>query len=134
MKTKVTKEQIEKAVVWWADRVAKPTFSALTNEERESPENKGMIFAEFLSNMAVKPVTQKQRKKFMDTLRAILMIENFFGRVWILDVDYGPCMILRDAAEAAEISVNNFPWKTTMWLMDGKVLVRLGYDGKQEEL
>lgn len=135
-KMKTTNEQIEKAVTWWADQVAKPTFSALSDEERAQPENRAMQFAEFLAGMSVEPVTQGKREKFIKALRSEIKL-NEKTTHWgiILSVDYGPCMMLRDAAKSAGISEDNFPWKTTMWIMeDGRVLVRLGYDGKEQEL
>jgi hypothetical protein len=132
---KLTNEQIEKAVVWWADRVAKPTFRALNDEERKSPGNDGMKFAELLATMNVLPVTQEQRVKFMDALRAQLEIESMFGVLDYLSVDYGPCTVLSNAAKIAEISENNFPWKTNMWFNDdGTVTVSLGYQGEQVKL
>ena len=36
---KLTDEQIEKAVQWWADRICAPVFSGLSNEERQDPRN-----------------------------------------------------------------------------------------------
>jgi hypothetical protein len=133
---KITNKQIEKAVTWWADQVAKPTFSALTDEERKQPENRGMHFAEFLAGVSVKPVTLEQRKKFIRALRSELKINKLYSH-WalILSVDYSPCQMLTSAAKSAGISENNFPWKTVMWLMeDGKVLVRCGYQEKEIEL
>jgi hypothetical protein len=131
---KLTNDQIEKAVIWWADQIAKPTFKALNDEERKSPENKAMQFAELLATMNVEPVTKEQRLKFMEALRVQLKIESMFGTLHSLSVDYGPCTVLSNAAKIAEISEDNFPWKTTMIFYDNKVIVSLGYQGTQVEI
>lgn len=133
---KITNEQIEKAVIWWADQVTKPTFNALTDEERKQPGNRGMEFAEALASISVKPISQTQRAIFISTLRSTLKVNRLYNR-WalILDVDYHPCEMLSNAAKFAGIPESNFPWKTTMWVMEnGRVLVRLGYGGKEQEL
>jgi len=57
-----------------------------------------------------------------------------FGTLHSLSVDYGPCTVLSNAAKIAEISEDNFPWKTTMIFYDNKVIVSLGYQGTQVEI
>ena len=130
---KLTKEQIEKAVNWWADRVAAPIFDGLSKEERKDPVNDGYQMAEVLANLLVKPVDITAREKFIDALREELQKENTRA-TWGLFTDYGPDAILDDVANKAGISLNNFPWKTCMWFKDGKVIVALGYAAEQVEI
>ena len=40
---KLTEEQIEKAVNWWADRVVAPIFDGLSKEERKDPVNEALV-------------------------------------------------------------------------------------------
>lgn len=47
-----------------------------------------------------------------------------------LGVDYGPDMILSEAAEAAGLFRPNFPWKTMTWAYSTHVVVSLGYGGR----
>lgn len=44
-----------------------------------------------------------------------------------LHVDYGPWMILADAADEAEIHASRFPWKTHMWVWPDHVVATFGY-------
>jgi hypothetical protein len=130
---KLTTEQIEKAINWWADRVTTPTFDALSNDERKDHNNDGMIFAEILAYLLVKPIEKFAREKFIFALREELQKEDTRA-IRGLFVDYGPDLILSEAAKSAGISENNFPWKTCMWFRDGKVIVALGYRAEPIEL
>jgi len=124
---KLTEEQIEKAVEWWADRVCAPVFSGLSATDRADPVNDAYQMAEMMATIAVKPVDDSKRQAFIDALKEELSSPDYNS--WMgLGVDYGPDLVLARAAEKAGISISNFPWKTHMsFLEDGKVKAAMGY-------
>ncbi len=127
MSCRLTNEQIEKAVNWWAERVDQPTFDA----GADSPE---MELAEVMANMLTTPVTENCIEKFKSELRNALKDKDY--NPWQgLHTDYHPDLVLFEAAKVAGINANNFPWKTSMYFNDGgSVRVSLGYGAAPEDL
>ncbi len=130
----LTEEQIEKAAEWWADRVCKPTFSGLSDEERKDPRNLQYQLAEAMASTLVEPVGSDQRQQFIDALKEELMNPEY-NPFWGLDVDYHPCLTLANAAKKAGIPSTNFPWKTRMRFSEGGVVeAALGYGAPLEPI
>jgi hypothetical protein len=129
----LTDEQIEKAVNWWAERIACPKFDGLSQEERKDPANRSYQMAEVMASMLVEPIDNSVSDKFKAELRK--QLENDYNPYHGLHVDYGPDLILGNAAQAAGVSAHNFPWKTSMYFgEDGTVKVRSGYSAPMETI
>ena len=131
----LTQEQIEKAVDWWANAIRQPRFDGLSDTERADPANDGYQMAEMMATLAVKPKTEEQMDAFKKALRDELLSSEYNpGRG--LRVDYGPCIVLHNAAEKAGIGGGIiFPWKTDMYFRDdGSVRVSAGYGSPMERL
>lgn len=132
---KLTDEQIEKAVDWWASAIVNPKFDGLSDEERADPQNDGYQLAEIMTAASHKNPTSEQLEAFKESLQEQLeTLDEYAPRT--LGVDYGPCLILHEAAKAAGIERNSlFPWKTNMWFYDdGRVGVSAGYRAPTEYL
>jgi len=129
---RLTDEQIELAAEWWGDQVCAPEFKTLSAEERKRPDSQPIAMAEMLATTLVKPIDTCQRQRFVDELTKILQKNR--KSVWRLAVDYGPDMKLSEAARLADVPFTNFPWKTSMYLLCGKVEVSAGYGAEQVDL
>lgn len=131
---KLTERQMDIAIEWWADRVCKPKFDGLTEQERQDPANDAYKFAEGLALLLVEPVTDEQRERFKNALREEMQSSEFLSNP-VLRIDYHPNQVLAKAAEQAGISENNFPWKTWMHFWnDGAVECATGYAAPVEVL
>lgn len=51
-----------------------------------------------------------------------------------IDVDYDPCVLLHQVAEESGSNILKWPWKTGMWMEQGKVVVRYGYGAEDREV
>lgn len=118
------------AAEWWADAIEQPKFD---NGDKTFPG----IFASLLANDLKKPVSPEQKSLF--TAELTDQIERFFEEnptlnQTTLSCDYGPCLRLSEISDAVDISRNNFPWKTTMWIARDSVSVGAGYRAPIEYL
>lgn len=101
---------IKTAAKWWADKL-----------KQRQPHSNGdnstsSLFACFLADSCTKAITDDQLVLFTEELeRGIqkFMEENPWYHTW-LSCDYGPEMVLREAADKAGINYLNFPFKTNM--------------------
>lgn len=127
--SKTIKEIAQLAAEWWATKVINPKMD---NGDTSSLGFMGMMLARKL----VEPVSEETKANFIKDLsmriEGKLELDNTYD--FILDVDYGPCRELREAAEIAGLSLNNFPIKTTMWISKNHVSVRYGYGANIEYL
>lgn len=121
------KEQIiEIAASWWADVIKDAKLDCGDNDRD------GAI-AVVLGKMLQKPIAQEKSEIFKRRLKEFLdaefdrVIINKGMRSVILSCDYGPDKNLSEIAEQCDISENNFPWKTTMWIGKNYCQVRYGY-------
>ena len=139
----LTSRQIETAVNWWADVIGgPPRHENLSRRERisalnNSPGSGGLATAVGASMARMiaarhRP-TPESIERFKGALTEALGKMNRRSGFWLC-VDYGPCQLLADAAEAAGIDESVFPWKTDMWFHDGGVRVRCGYAAEVVEL
>lgn len=119
-------KQVEAAVMWWAKAIIKPEFHTLERGAVVHEGERDAAFSEMLATVAAKPKTDEQVTAFAKALTRLLLEHN----PRTLDVDYGPDTILLEAATEAGIpnpGMLAFPWKTSMWFKDGKVVVSSGY-------
>lgn len=125
--SKTIQEIANIAAEWWADKVISPKFD-------NGDSGLGGFFAMTMATQLVKDIDNTQRKKFVDTLSEYISERLNSNREPYLDVDYGACQSLSEAAEKAGISENNFPWKTYMWVDKNHVSASYGYRGEEEIL
>lgn len=124
----ITEAGIKAAAEWWADRVCKPVFHGLSDEERKDRSNDGYVMAEMMASLLAKPVDSQQREDFIKALSDAIREMNGECYKLQLFVDYHPTLMLADAADKAGIDHSNFPWKSGMHFHDdGKVTAWCGY-------
>lgn len=133
MEDKYKEQIIEIASSWWAEVIKDAKLDCGANSSDE-------ILATALGEMLKKPVAEDNSKLFKEKLKEYLdkafddkIIKIGMGSI-ILGCDYNPCKILYDLAKECDISENNFPWKTTMWIGKNYCKVRYGYSSPIENL
>lgn len=106
------------AAIWWAEQVGAPTF-------RNVDENSGSLQDTIASGY---PVGAEQGEKFAAELEQAIG-GQLEGQHWNvhLGVDYGPDLMLAEAADKAGIDRSRFPWKTRMSVHSDYVTAALGY-------
>lgn len=133
-------KEIAAATEWWADKVC--GLCKFDNGDDSSTGGVTAMLATLAKGSAPRP-DEDQRAKFVAALSEIILKEAVrhtkAGRDlsdfrMTLDVDYGPCCELSDAADVAGITGNQFPWKTVMWIHKGDVAVRYGYGADETPL
>ena len=127
--TEKLKDEAIVAAKWWADRFREgPKFD---NGDQSETGFMTMI----LANMVYQAPTRESIEHFEAVLQRKIhdsLVE--FGGL-CLNVDYGPDLLLRAAANEAGFSSNaEFPWKTYMHIELGSVRVSYGYGAPYKEL
>ncbi len=125
----MTKNKFEKeaevAANWWKNNIG-------VNAKQNNGDEFASLF--MLMNSLKVRITDEQKEIFSGVLKESVASELArLGRVY-LSVDYGPDMILADAADKAGISYTAFPVKTAMWINEGKVQVACGYGAESKEI
>lgn len=118
----LTKETIEKAVDWWAEKVT-------ANQPHSNGDNgHASIAVCLLADLRTKKISKKQIDVFKKALAREIEEEAKKRTRFSICCDYGPCEVLFVAAHEAGIPTANFPFKTMMFINeeDG-VVVRDGY-------
>ena len=118
----LTKETIEKAVNWWVEKL-------VGNQPHSNGDNSyTSIMTCLLADSMVKKISKKQLDTFKKVLATKIEEEAKAWQEVSIGCDYGPCVMLEQAALEAGISATNFPFKTWMYISgkDG-VVVRDGY-------
>lgn len=124
----VTKEAIEKAVNWWAEKVGG------SQPHSNGDDGLASVMACMMADVGRKPVSKVQIATFKEELAKRIAEAGDRSQIF-LSCDYGPCKMLSESAEIAGINVLNFPFKTDMTIRDGKeVLVSDGYARPWEEI
>lgn len=118
----LAKETIEKAVNWWAEKVT-------ANQPHSNGDNGyTSIVTCLLADSTAKKISKKQVEVFKKELAMRIEKE---AKAWAkisVGCDYGPCVMLEQAALEAGIPAANFPFKTWMYISekDG-IVARDGY-------
>lgn len=116
------------AAEWWAKKIGGEIHH---DNGDNSPLNK---LAMLMADSAQKKPTEAQ----INTFKAAVIkgIEEYPYKVDEIDIycDYGPGLILRDAAEEAGINKMNFPYKTGMYVSEKEVRVKEGYGTPYETI
>ena len=117
---------IEVAVNWWADKIGK------RHPHDNGDNSTASVMACLMADISYKKSTPEQLDTFKRELKKSIeeeyaKIENRkYGKIY-LDCDYNPCIMLKESAEIAGISLNNFPFKTSMVISENEVTVSDGY-------
>jgi len=119
---------IDRAVELWCRKLHNPVFDNGDNSEQG-------FFGMALATMVIHgdkdkmPDAIAQIEKFRESLAATLKHnrdnDEYFPR-W-LDVDYGPCKLLGDAADEAGIPCSQFSCKSVVSMSDDHVSTSFGY-------
>lgn len=125
-----TRKISEIVAKWWTGVIISPRFDT-------GDDSKVGFFIQFLQESLVTKLNPHQLKQFSNevynyvytTLQKCSEYEKFY-----LDVDYNPCKVLSQIAEKCDISLNNFPLKTTMCITKHSINVKYGYGSMYETL
>lgn len=123
---KLTDEQINGAVDWWANALRNPKF----DNGDDSPIG-GLAMMLAITGRRGGP-TEAQIATFKELLTAELAKE--MDEYDDLSTDYHPCSELSLCADVAGIDDSHFPWKTIMNFRNGNIQVAYGYGAKLVEL
>lgn len=109
------------AAHWWAERADG------TAHHNNRGNDLASVFAGILADKMNEPPKVGALERFEEILAEKIMtaeLPYMWRSIW---VDYGPDMILFEAAKEAGISCNNFPWKTGMHIdvEKGEISVRI---------
>lgn len=130
---KPSKEMLEAAAQWWADRLVNPKFDNLgSTRGQNAEETRVNDFASMLAmvNAERSQVNQERLDAFKQAVvEAVNSAEWFDGCLY---VDYGPDRLLSEAAAKAGIDSSRFPWKSGTWMQDGQVTAACGYGAPRE--
>lgn len=109
------------AAEWWSKKIGGEIHH--DNGDNSPLNNLAMLMAD----SAQQKPTEAQINTFKTSV--IKGIEQYPLRSGEIDIycDYGPGLILRDAAEEAGINKMNFPYKTGMYVSEKEVRVKEGY-------
>ena len=125
---------IDTAVNWWTEKVT--GFHHHDNGDRSEQSALAMMMADIMT----KPVAEEQAEVFKKTLKKLVTEEldrlEDGQKSWGVELgcDYGPCVLLGQAADKAEISTLNFPFKTWMRITETDVKVHDGYGAPEKIL
>ncbi len=120
------KEEIEQlsesAAVWWAEKLQTPKFD-------NGGTDPGNQLAQLITASMHKEQPGDKASKFKEALKEAIAERLEMTSYMSFGVDYHPDRILTDALSKATIKndMSTLPWKTNMWIKDGKVEVRYGY-------
>lgn len=128
MNTRHDEKLIETAVEWWVKKVTEKAHHDNGDNSKDSS------LAMLLADLGAEPVSDAKAEIFRNVL--VELIIDSLDRMGMvsLDVDYNPCTILVEAAEKAEISEFNFPYKTSMIITETEVNVYDGYAAPKQTI
>lgn len=126
--TKIDLELAQKAARWWANKLRGPV--KLDNGDRSPVGVLTALMAGDLQRAERSKRSEQDIAAFESALTDVI-IEHAeeVSTYHPLSVDYGPGYWLNMAASRAGIDLGSasLPWKTTMWIRDGKITVAEGY-------
>jgi hypothetical protein len=115
---------------WWTNVIKNPKMD-------NGDESQAGMLINMLATLNTSKITPEQQKQFnyelYEEIKNTIKDYDDTQIMW-LDVDYGPNKYLSEPAEKCNISLNNFPIKTTMQINKHVVKVRYGYGSDYETL
>lgn len=116
------------AAMWWAEQIGAPIHKASTMDASDPDREYGeFVFMAMQVVSARHPVTDGQGEAFVEALAPV--IDGALEQTnWLsLGVDYGPDLMLANAAEQVGVDLSRFPFKTHMSITPMYVTAALGY-------
>ena len=122
------------AAKWWADFLRNGN-APLDNGDKSETGAITFILASLLHSAETSNTRPDDAQKYEDALASILETQKD-ARWFSVGVDYGPDPILLEAARIANVDLGStkLPWKTTMFVDQGKITYRMGYGADEKEL
>ena len=121
------------AAQWWTEKIGNPNPNSFNNGDRTSNASFFMMMIGY-KLATQKSASKEQLDKFCEILSQKISEELDHSNDLYVDCDYGPCSILFEAAELAEIDTCLFPFKRRMWIRADSVTVKDGYDASTDVL
>lgn len=122
MNRKIPNAAINAAAEWWTAQI--DGMSKHDNGDR----GMGSVFAAMLADTMMRAPSEKALRTFKNRLVMRLSEKAETGvNLILLESDYSPCPMLADCAKAADIPLENFPWKTSMHVSGSGVTASAGY-------
>lgn len=121
---KLPERIVDRAVKLWVDALARPVY--------DNGDNSGSGI------LALGMVAQQSRNNTPEVLEKFAVelkkqIQNSRNQEWVsIDVDYNPCRMLADAAQAAGLDMP-FPWKHRMCVTEQSVEFSRGYGRRGDQ-
>ncbi len=133
---------------WWGMVICKPKFDM-------GADSLAGLMCENMAHNMIEEVTSETRDKFVKLLTdevhrtlayalrlqkeqqengQITNLNSSFEPTVTLSCDYSPMGALADMAGVAGVPLENFPWKTCMWITRNHVAVSYGYRANTEVL
>ena len=119
---------IKTAAKWWTDKLRQRAPHDNGDNSRTS------AFAMIMADLLTTPMSEDQLNRFRKALEEGIdrnLKKNGERYGGTMGCDYGPCILLSEAADQAGINCNNFPYKTHMHIKkigdDYTVLASDGY-------
>lgn len=122
----INPKYIDRAVEVWIQMLENPKYDNLgPSRYTEPPESRARNeLCSVMAEMLPRNNTPDVLLRFGEELRKIL--DKQPRDTCTLSVDYGPDLLLSEAAKAAGLDMQ-FPWKTVMWIRPEGIIVRYGY-------
>lgn len=115
-----------RAAELWVRMLTSPKYDAL-GDTGSPADRQTMAAASLMALQMPNNADEDTLSKFGEELKKSLMDEGItHHQRCYLNVDYGPCEILSNAAERAGLKME-FPWKTNMQIYSDRISVSYGY-------
>lgn len=134
---KPSTEAVAAAARWWAERLTAPTFDNLGPTRGRDPHETRIndfssIMASNLAHLKGAPSSDVLTKFERELISVIEKADYFPGSLYC---DYGPDMLLAEAARKAGIPVSRFPWKSGTWFdREDRVWAATGYGAPRRQI
>lgn len=135
----VTREMAHAMAAWWGDKIS----GHGARHDNGDHNNLASVFAGLLADTMTEEADESKVDKFVDILTEKILEQadngHLFELRYNLDCDYAPSKFLSEAAKEAGIKSDNFPWKTSMAILeseDGQTIVKVsaGYGAGWEQI
>lgn len=135
----VTREMAHTMAAWWGEKIS----GSGSRHDNGDHNNMASVFAGFLADTMNEYADGSKVNKFVDILTEKILEQAGNGHLlelrYNLDCDYAPSQFLSEAAKEAGIKSDNFPWKTSMAILeseDGQTIVKVssGYGASWEQI
>lgn len=121
-------ELARKAANWWREAYNRPRFD---NGDNSLAGGVAVLAALMMSDKPSAEVGDKFEEELYNSI--LKHLDKTDGDMYI-STDYAPDGTLSNACNASGMNINNTPWKTSMTISNGKVVVCPGYGSSSIEI